>query len=657
MITYGIDFGTNNSCISYYNNKSKQVIFLEPLNDKILLPSVISFINENPIIGIDVPNYDKIRCPKRNLSLDNKNSILYSSLLLKKLREATKEDSIDAVVTIPVNYTHTQREATKVACKLAKINIIRLINEPTAVAIAYGVKEELILILDIGAGTTDISILEYDQEEKLYQVIYTDGDSKLGGEDINLIIYHRLNKIINNFGSYTENYNLIEQIKFDLCYKEYVKIHNYILNRNEFFLWCTDFFNKIITLLNKAQEINPDIKKILLAGGGVNLLGLKYIITKNFPHLYVYQHNNPGTLVSKGASLYSYSLTSQTDNFTENKITLIDILPLNIGVKTQDDIFVPIIDAGSIIPITKSKVFGICEDYEQYIDIEIFQGNRKLCSDNYFIGKVEIDLLTKRKKNEVRIEVSFTIDINSILAIKIKELRSSVEVAQIFSKDTLNIDKNLLDDIIKNSNEFKKIDSLKEKECLLRSKLHEKINILQLNDVNLDIINNKLTALTDNIDNNINVLKNIIDYIDKNYSLFIKQKDPMTYEPEKYDSYIIDNNTLKDNLIELIETILLTNINEEKKQYILNIQNLLSNNKEHTLDLNNEYQIISDMVINETDEYNYLITTIKLNIDNFKLTIEQKESLLIFIDTITNNDNILFNEKIKLVNEYCEKLI
>lgn len=582
MTVYGIDYGTSNSCISYFDNHNKKIKFLD-INGSIILKSIITIINDTPLIGINIQNENSILCPKRLLKLEDRNSIKYSSLILKKLREATGKDTIDAVITIPVNYNTSQREATKVACELANINVVKLINEPTAIAIAYGVKEDNIIVLDIGAGTTDICRLEYDAEDNIYIASYVSGDSQLGGEDINIILYNKLSLLIPEVNSFQKSYLLLEQIKKDFLKKDHIKIYNKVILRRDFIFWCTSFYRKILDLIDSA---NNNCTKILLAGGGSNLVGLKEAIEDRFPKLIIYKHSNLNTLVSQGASIYGYSLSSNSIPH-ENKITLIDILPLSIGVECENNSFIPIIEQGSIIPVNKSKVFGITEDDERYIEIKIFQGNRKRCIDNYLIGTVSIDLLKERKKNEVRIEITFNIDVNSILSVSIKELRNSIETNTFFSKDNLKIDEKLLADIIKSTDKYKSMDIMKEKEYILLGKLYEYINILQLEELDTTVYNDIIKKLDDNLEKNIYILENTIKSIKNDYSKYLDNDTHIeTFDPKDISNeYTQNTHDSFTELLELIEFLLTKKITEENYNYLLKIKETIENNKEHTLDL------------------------------------------------------------------------
>lgn len=646
MVVYGLDYGTSNSSISYFDEKKKKVIF-----QTISLPSLISFLDDRILVGIDIPNVKQIRYPKRELSLDNKESILHSKLILNKIRESTNEEFIDAVVTIPVYYNHAQREATRVACKLANINVIRFLNEPTAVAVAFNVKENNILILDIGAGTSDISILEFDPIENLYEVIYTAGDSCLGGDDINQILYKQLSTLV-ALPDYAKCYNLIEEGKKKLLVNNYVTIFSYKLTRQECKLWCASFLKKVMSLLENCMQKNT-VEKILLAGGGSNLFFLREEINKQFPNIYIYQHDNPSTLVSYGASIFGYSLNynKKNNDFLENKITLIDILPLCIGVKTEMDVFVPIIESGSIIPIKRSKVFGISED-EQFIDIEIYQGNRSHCIDNYSIGKIQIDLLTKRKKSEPRIEVTFGVDINSMLVVSVKELRTSIEIQSIFSKDTLSIDKTILDEIVENSEKYKSHDKEKETECLLISKIYEKINVLQLNDIDTSELNEKLSEgnLT------VSVLKEILNDLHNKYPV-LHEKTIEAYEPKIFEEIFEKTDNQIEELLELIESVLeIKSLSKQNKDYVLNVRELLQSKKDHILDLEKEKNMISSMYVSDDDAFIFLKQTILNNIDNFNINEQKQQELLDYVEFISNSDIESFL-KITKLNEFCEKLI
>jgi molecular chaperone DnaK (HSP70) len=283
---YGIDFGTTNSSICQFDNN-----IIKPLpisNNDFLLKSIISIVNDDIFPGIFINNAKIVYYPKRRINLNDKNSIIESSYLLNKIRQATGKKNIDAVVTIPVNYNHSQREATKVACNMANINVLTFINEPTAIAFSLKEKSENMIILDIGGGTTDISYLEYDDENNYYQVISTDGDSNLGSEDVNLLLYEELKNKYNN-KTYEELRDIIEHLKLS--------------SNDTYFNYYKSFCEKIFILLN-SFILNTDIETntIIMAGGGSRLFGLREYLLNKMENKYEFiLPENPELLVSKGA--------------------------------------------------------------------------------------------------------------------------------------------------------------------------------------------------------------------------------------------------------------------------------------------------------------------------------------------------------------------
>jgi molecular chaperone DnaK len=585
---YGIDFGTTNSSIcQFVDNVLKPLIIS---NNSYLLKSIISIVDDNIFSGILVNNAKVIYYPKRRIDLQDKNSIIESSYLLNKIRQATGKENIEAVVTIPVNYNHSQREATKVACNMANINVLTFINEPTAIAFSLKEKSQNMIILDIGGGTIDISYLEYDRDENYYQVIATDGDSNLGSEDVNILLYDRLKDKYNN-KTYDEIRDIIEHIK---------------LNSNDmYFEYYESFCEKIFILLNSfIQNTEIETKKIIMAGGGSRLFGLKeYLFNKMENNYEFILPENPELLVSMGACIYSR-------NYSQNNmhIMLIDIVALSLGVENTDGQMIPIIDKGSIVPLKQSKYFTTDAD-ENEIEIKIYQGERKLVKDNFYIGSFIVKFDKTMKKGEPKVEILFSLDLNHILTVTVKESKNQIESYKQFTQDNLFIPQEQIQEMIEIALINKEQDEIKEKELQLSSQIYNYLNILQFYP---DLVS----------EDEINEFKKL-------------QSSSKTVE----------------QLTQLVNTIM------EKYPFVLVKPNITPFNMEDEIEeIDNtieEFEI--NCHLDDEEEYNVLVTNLLNNIQNFGLSEEKQEELIIFIDT---HKYLIkdYKKGIDELNEYCQEL-
>jgi len=471
----GIDLGTTNSLICSYNESFK--IYDNHKSD--VIPSVVRYIkNHNPLIGHDAIissskhdtvlissikrlmglTLDEIQSSQislqHNLKIHNNmpsieihnkmiNAVDVSSEILKYLKhiaESSENKVLDgAIITVPAYFNDVQRQATKNAAKLAGINVIRLLNEPTAAAIAYGLESNatgIYIIYDFGGGTFDVSILSL--EKGIFQVIATDGDTMLGGDDIDEIIINWLKK----------NYKILEKLSYIELKKIAISLkesfsnnsnsasynfneHKIILDKNIFENLIDKIIKKTINIVrNTIQEskINfKDINNIILVGGSTRIPLVKSFLEKEF-NCVVLNDIDPDKVVVHGASIQASILSGNN----KEDLLLLDVLPLSLGIETLGSLSEKIINRNTPIPIKAKKVFTTFKDGQTKLLVHIVQGERELIEHCKSLGKFVLHGIPPMISGAPRIEVEFQIDVDGILSVvateKISGASSSIEV-------------------------------------------------------------------------------------------------------------------------------------------------------------------------------------------------------------------------------------
>lgn len=482
MYIVGIDFGTTNSCISYYDGSNIKIIQND--NGNYTTPSYISFsIDSSEILFGSIQNKDKytiINNFKRLIGIryiDFKNNdelvnffksknievvssleneycsfkILYNNIYqymdieeittkyIQYLLDYTRNviEFKDVVITVPVYFNDIQRSILKNIFQSFNINVIRIINEPTAAALAYSsentnIQNEKILVIDCGGGTTDFSILEMDYTLHIYRVIDVIGDNFLGGEDITKLLadfistkLHR--QTINKMKLNKEAENIKHKLSFinntPICIDGFDLYDN--ISKTKFEYICDDFFKKFTHMLINFTKSHSDIDKVIFVGGTTRIPKIKTICKNILPKSQINNIINPDHTISIGASIQGY-LLSNPENLEEiNDILLLDVVNISLGVESDGGIMNVIIPKNTTIPVKNTMYFTNEEDYISDIDIHIYQGERKLIKYNNLLSTLKLTGLNKDLlQGQMNIKIDFIVDSDGILKVLAYEKHS-----------------------------------------------------------------------------------------------------------------------------------------------------------------------------------------------------------------------------------------
>ena len=439
----------------------------------------------------DPNNNIKIKCPA--LSKDFSPEEISAQVLRKLINDATTylgQEVTQAVITVPAYFNDSQRQATMDAGKIAGVEVLRIINEPTAASLAYGLdkkQNETILVFDLGGGTFDVSILEVG--DGIFEVLSTAGDTNLGGDDFDNTL---VNWLINDFKE-KENIDLgsdiqalqrlteaAEKAKIELSTVEKTTIRlpfitadktgpKHIekdLTRDIFEDLCKDLINRcripVEKALNDARLDKSEINEIVLVGGSTRIPAIQNLVeslTNKKPN----QSVNPDEVVAIGAAIQAGILAGEIKN-----VLLLDVTPLSLGVETLGGVMTKIIARNTTIPVKKSEIFSTAVDNQTNVEIHILQGERELVTGNKSLGNFRLDGIPQADRGVPQIEVTFDIDVDGILSVKAKEKETGVEQS-VTIQGASNLSENEVDEMLKEAEKFASIDKEKRQSIDLKN--------------------------------------------------------------------------------------------------------------------------------------------------------------------------------------------
>ena len=513
-IILGIDLGTTNSVVSYLQADGTVKVIPNP-EGTMTTPSVVAFkASGEEIVGNAakrqaVTNPDTVSSVKRLMGSSEKLHIkclnkdftpqeISAKVLayMKKYAEENLGQKISkAVITCPAYFNDAQRQATKDAGQIAGLDVVRIINEPTAAALAYGLdkeKSEKILVYDLGGGTFDVSIL--DIGDGTFEVVSTAGDNKLGGDDWDKVVADWIRAQIKIEHGVDVSDKMAQQRFLDAAEKAKIELSSSLqttislpfiamssngpinfettLSRAKFQDMTKHLLARteepVRRALSDAQLTANDLDQVILIGGSIRMPAVQELVkrlTGKTPNLSV----NPDEAVSIGAAIQGGVVSGDIKD-----VVLLDVTPLTLGIETLGGMMTPLITRNTTIPTTKSQIFSTAADNQPAVDIMVYQGERPMAADNKLLGHFQLTGIKPARRGEPRIEVTFNIDVNGIVKVSAKDLDSQKE-QEITISGSNGLSKEEIDRMVREAEANAEADAKRKEEVELKNKAEQYI--------------------------------------------------------------------------------------------------------------------------------------------------------------------------------------